>query len=117
MIVGPILGNLAAIFWFNLTGCGLVGPASPGSIIAYLMMAPGDKIIQIIVGVVIATAISFVVSSAIVRMAKGKSLEEAQESAACQVKPEDCRQISKNRPNNHQGIHQNIGEIYFMDTA
>ncbi len=82
VIVGPILGNLAAIFWFNLTGCGLVGPASPGSIIAYLMMAPGDKIIQIIVGVVIATAISFVVSSAIVRMAKGKSLEEAQEELA-----------------------------------
>lgn len=82
VIVGPILGNVAAIFWFNLTGCGLVGPASPGSIIAYLMMAPGDKIVQIVIGVVIATAISFVVSSAVVRMAKGKSLEEAQEEMA-----------------------------------
>lgn len=82
VIVGPILGNMAAIFWFNLTDCGLVGPASPGSIIAYLMMAPGDKMIQIIIGVVIATAISFVVSSAIVRMSKGKSLEEAQEEMA-----------------------------------
>lgn len=82
VIVGPILGNVAAIFWFNLTGCGLVGPASPGSIIAYLMMAPGDKIVQIVIGVVIATAISFVVSSAIVRTAKGKSLEEAQEEMA-----------------------------------
>ena len=59
-----------------------MGPASPGSIIAYLMMAPGDKMFQIIIGVVIATAISFVVSSAIVRMSKGKSLEEAQEEMA-----------------------------------
>ncbi|MCI9174060.1 MAG: PTS mannitol transporter subunit IICBA [Lachnospiraceae bacterium] len=82
VIVGPILGNMAAIFWFNLTDCGLVGPASPGSIIAYLMMAPGDKMIQIIIGVVIATVISFAVSSAIVRMSKGKSLEEAQEEMA-----------------------------------
>ena len=82
VIVGPILGNMAAILWFNITGCGLVGPASPGSIIAYLMMAPGDKMFQIIIGVVIATAISFVVSSAIVRMSKGKSLEEAQEEMA-----------------------------------
>ncbi len=82
VIVGPILGNVAAIFWFNLTDCGLVGPASPGSIIAYLMMAPGDKMVQIVIGVVIATAISFVVSSAIVRTAKGKSLEEAQEEMA-----------------------------------
>ena len=82
VIVGPILGNMAAILWFNITGCGLVGPASPGSIIAYLMMAPGDKMFQIIIGVVIATAISFVVSSAIVGMSKGKSLEEAQEEMA-----------------------------------
>ena len=82
VIVGPILGNMAALLWFNITGCGLVGPASPGSIIAYLMMAPGDKMFQIIIGVVIATAISFVVSSAIVRMSKGKSLEEAQEEMA-----------------------------------
>lgn len=82
VIVGPILGNMAAIFWFNITGCGLVGPASPGSIIAFLMMAPGDKMFQIIIGVIIATAISFVVSSAIVRMSKGKSLEEAQEEMA-----------------------------------
>lgn len=38
--------------------------------------------VQIVIGVVIATAISFVVSSAIVRTAKGKSLEEAQEEMA-----------------------------------
>ena len=82
VIVGPILGNMVAIFWFNMTGCGMVGPASPGSIIAYLMMTPGDKMIQVILGVVIATVISFVVSSAIIRMSKGKSLEEAQEEMA-----------------------------------
>lgn len=82
VIVGPILGNMAAIFWFNMTGCGLVGPASPGSIIAYLMMTPGNKIVPVVVGVVIATGISFGVSSLIIRMSKGKSLEEAQEEMA-----------------------------------
>lgn len=82
VIVGPILGNMAAIFWFNMTGCGLVGPASPGSIIAYLMMTPGNKIVPVVVGVVIATGISFGVSSVIIRMSKGKSLEEAQEEMA-----------------------------------
>ncbi len=82
VIVGPILGNVAAIFWFTLTDCGLVGPASPGSIIAYLMMTPGNRMIQVIVGVLIATVISFGVSSAIIRMSKGKSLEEAQEEMA-----------------------------------
>lgn len=82
VIIGPIIGNIAAIFWYNLTDCGLVGPASPGSIIAYLMMAPRNKIFAVIVGVLIAAAVSFVISSAVIRMAKGKSLEEAQEEVA-----------------------------------
>lgn len=82
VIIGPIVGNIAAIFWYNLTGCGLVGPASPGSIIAYLMMAPRDKILAVIVGVLIAAAISFAISSAVIRMSKGKSLEEAQKEVA-----------------------------------
>lgn len=82
VIVAPILGNMAAIFWFTITDCGLVGPASPGSIIAYLMMAPGSDIIKVIVGVLIATGISFVVASPIVKMAGGKSLEEAQSEMA-----------------------------------
>ena len=78
VIVAPILGNIAAIFWFSITDCGLVGPASPGSIIAYLMMTPGSDMIKVIIGVLIATGISFAVASPIVKMAGGKSLEEAQ---------------------------------------
>ena len=82
VIIAPILGNMAAIFWFSLTDCGLVGLASPGSIIAYLMMTPGSDMIKVIVGVLIATGISFAVASPIVKMAGGKSLEEAQSEMA-----------------------------------
>lgn len=82
VIVAPILGNMVAIFWFNLTGCGLVGPASPGSIIAYIMMTPGSDMIKVIIGVLLATGVSFLVASPIVKMAGGKSLEEAQSEMA-----------------------------------
>ena len=83
VIIAPIVGNMAAIFWFNLTGCGLVGPASPGSIIAYLMMTPGPDIWKVLVGVAIATGISFAIASPIVKMAGGKtSLEDAQAEMA-----------------------------------
>ena len=82
VIVAPILGNMAAIFWFSVTDCGLVGPASPGSIIAYLMMSPGSDMLKVIIGVLIATGISFAVASPIVKMAGGKSLEEAQNEVA-----------------------------------
>lgn len=63
VIVGNIVGNIVAIFWFNLTGCGLVGPASPGSIIAFLMMTPADKMLFTIIGVALATGISFAIAS------------------------------------------------------
>ncbi len=82
VIIAPIAGNIAAIFWYNLTRCGLVGPASPGSIIAYLMMASRDSMVSVIVGVLIATAVSFGIASVVIRMSKGRSLEEAQEEVA-----------------------------------
>lgn len=83
VIIAPIVGNMVAIFWFNLTGCGLVEPASPGSIIAYLMMTPGSDIWKVLVGVALATGISFAIASPIVKMAGGKtSLEDAQAEMA-----------------------------------
>ena len=82
VIVAPILGNIAAIFWFSITDCGLSGPASPGSIIAFLMMTPGPDMLKVIIGVLIAAGISFAVASPIVKMAGGKSLEEAQNKMA-----------------------------------
>ncbi|MCI8781618.1 MAG: PTS mannitol transporter subunit IICBA [Lachnospiraceae bacterium] len=82
VIIAPIVGNMVAIFWFNLTNCGLRGPASPGSIIAYMMMTPGPDMWKVIVGVVLAAAISFVIAAPIVKMAGSKSLEDAQNEMA-----------------------------------
>lgn len=80
VIIGPILGNVAAITWFSLTGCGLNGPAAPGSIIAFLSMAPRNQIVQVLLGVVIAAAVSFVVSSVVIKATGSRtgSLEDAQ---------------------------------------
>ena len=78
VIIGPILGNVCAIFFYSITGAGLVGPSSPGSIIAFLSMSPKDSIVITLLGVVIAAAVSFVVSSPIVKMAGSRSLEDAQ---------------------------------------
>lgn len=82
VIIAPIVGNMVAIFWFSIMNCGLVGPASPGSIIAYLMMTPGPDLWKVIVGVLLATGISFGIASPIVKMAGGKSLEDAQNKVA-----------------------------------
>lgn len=79
VIIAPILGNVCAIFFYSITGAGLVGPASPGSIIAFMSMSPkGMGMVITLAGVVIATVVSFLVASPIIKMSGEKSLEEAQ---------------------------------------
>lgn len=78
VIIGPILGNVCAIFFYSITGAGLVGPAAPGSIIAFMSMSPKSSMVVTFLGVLIAAAVSFVVSSPIVKMAGSRSLEDAQ---------------------------------------
>ena len=79
VIIAPIVGNIVAIAFFSIFNVGLVGPSSPGSIIAFLSVAPRDQIILVLAGVLIAAAVSFLVASPIIRFTdKGGSLEDAQ---------------------------------------
>ena len=78
VIIAPMLGNAAAILFFTLTGAGLSGPPAPGSIIAFLAMTPKTSMLISIAGVAIATAISFLVASPIIKMAGAKNLDDAQ---------------------------------------
>ncbi len=78
VIIAPILGNAAAILFYSITNCGLVGSASPGSIIAYIAMSPRPQIPLTAIGVVIAAGVSFLVASPIIKMSGVKSLGDAQ---------------------------------------
>lgn len=82
VIVGPIAGNICAILFYSITKAGLVGPSAPGSIIAFMSMSPKSSIVITALGVLIAAAVSFLVSSPIVKMAGSKSLEDAQKKTS-----------------------------------
>ena len=81
VIIAPIVGNICAITFYSLTGCGLQGPASPGSIFAFVSMAPKDSILLTILGVVIAAGVSFAIAGPIIKLtsSRAKSLDEAQD--------------------------------------
>jgi len=72
------VGNIVSILIFTIFGLGLVGPASPGSIIAFLAMAPQGKAIMILLGVLAGAAVSFLIASPIVRTADVADLASAQ---------------------------------------
>ena len=82
VIVGPIAGNICAILFYSITKAGLVGPSAPGSIIAFMSMSPKSSIVITALGVLIAAAVSFLVSSPIVKMAGSKRLEDAQKKTS-----------------------------------
>lgn len=80
LLISVIAGGASGVFVFNLMGAGLTAPASPGSILAIMMMAERHSYIGIILGVLVATVVSFVISVPILKfMSKDASLEEAQQ--------------------------------------
>lgn len=96
VIIAPIVGNICSVAFFALTDCGLKAPASPGSIIAFLSMAPKDKMLLTVTGVLIAAAVSFVIASFIIQFTDGRkvSLSDAQEQMK-QMKAESKGQTAE----------------------
>jgi PTS system mannitol-specific IIC component len=78
LLLATIGGSVAAMFFNTLFNVGLVSPASPGSILAMLAVAPKGGHAMVIISFLIATAVSFLIASPIVKMSGSASLEEAQ---------------------------------------
>lgn len=80
LLLAAIGGSLAAMTYYTVFDLGLSGPASPGSIIAFLLMAPKGSTLAVLLGVVIAAVVSFVIAIPIIRLTGNKhegSLEDA----------------------------------------
>lgn len=67
LFLSVISGGITGTFVFQTLGAGLRAPASPGSIIAILAMTPFGSYIPVIAGVIAATAVSFAVSTVILK--------------------------------------------------
>lgn len=79
LILAPIAGNICGIFTLSVLGGGLKAAASPGSIIAEMLMTPKGHYFANIVGIAAAAAVSFAVGVVLLKMfGKEESLEDAQ---------------------------------------
>lgn len=85
LIIGPMSGNIVAIFLLQMLGGGLQGPASPGSIIAELLMTPRGSYFANIVGIFGGCAVSFIVTLLLMKAFvkdEGSDLETAKAAVA-----------------------------------
>ncbi len=83
LIIPAILAGVSGTFTFQLLGAGLKAAASPGSIIAILLMTPKGGYVANISGVLIATVVSFVFSALILK--HDKSMDDDLETKQEQV--------------------------------
>ena len=83
VILGPMVGNICAIFTLSILGGGLVAAASPGSIIAEMLMTPKGGYFANVAGIAVGAAVSFFLSASLLKLfGKDASLEEAQAQVA-----------------------------------
>lgn len=86
LILAVMLGGASGVLTFSVLGAGLVAAASPGSIIAILAMTAKGKYFAVIAGVVVATIVSFLVSSVFVKRAAARDEEQDLDVAQAQMK-------------------------------
>lgn len=63
LILATIAGGASGILVGGMLNAGLVGPASPGSIIAYFAVTPRDGYVAMLASVITATVVSFVIAA------------------------------------------------------
>jgi len=69
-IVSMIAGGMAGTATFQLFNAGLVAGPSPGSILAYLALTPRGNFISVILGVLVGTVVSFIITMFILKADK-----------------------------------------------
>jgi mannitol PTS system EIICBA or EIICB component len=72
LLLAVILGGMTGVFTLTVLNGGLVSPASPGSILAVLAMTPKGTYFANIAAIIAAFAVSFVVSSILLKTSKVK---------------------------------------------
>ena len=86
LILATIAGGVSGTFTFSIFGAGLVAAPSPGSIIAYFTMTPKGGFLAMLSGVAVATIVSFLVASILLKTGKqNENADDELEQAAKKV--------------------------------
>ncbi len=84
LLIAAIAGGASGVLMFSLFQDGLVAPASPGSIFAYILVAyPGD-LPTILLGIVVSAGVSFIVGSLLLGFGRNSKSEIDLEEAKAQ---------------------------------
>ena len=105
LFISVILGGMTGVATYQATGFGFKSPASPGSFIVYCINAPRGEFLHMLLGVVLATLVSFAVSAIILKFTKEP--KQDLEAATAQMEATKGKKSSvssklSNKENNQQ---------------
>ncbi|MBU5272991.1 PTS mannitol transporter subunit IICB [Staphylococcus caprae] len=70
LFLAVILGGMTGVATYQATGFGFRSPVSPGSFIVYCLNAPKGEFLHMLLGVFLATLVSFIVAALIMKFTK-----------------------------------------------
>lgn len=116
LLLAVITGGASGIFTFSLFNTGLVAVPSPGSIFAYLAMTPRGNYLGVFAGIIVSTAVSFLIASALIKrsVAKGDTMEF--ESAQSKVREQKGRDLHMDKANKNLSAAE-VNKIVFACDA
>jgi len=82
LVIAAIVGGATGVLWESLLHLGLVAPASPGSVIAWVLVSPPDNLALNLIGIVIAAAVTFVVGAVLLGFGRKESALDAEADLA-----------------------------------
>jgi len=89
LVLAVIAGGMSGVFTFSLLGAGLIATPSPGSILALIAMSPKGGLLPVLAGVLVSSAVSFVVASFFIKRSSDKEGDlEAAKAAVSNMKAE-----------------------------
>ncbi|CAN5547945.1 hypothetical protein BH09ACT4_BH09ACT4_13340 [soil metagenome] len=78
LVVAAIVGGATGVLWETIFGLGLVGPASPGSVIAWALVSPPDNLALNLIGIILAAVVTFVVGALLLGFGRKESAVDAE---------------------------------------
>jgi PTS system mannitol-specific IIC component len=85
LVLAAIAGGASGLFVATIFGAGLVSTPAPGSIFAYIAMTPRGNFIGVFGDVLVATIVSFLVASVILRRTPATETDDEDESSLFQA--------------------------------
>ncbi|MGV8896497.1 MAG: PTS transporter subunit EIIC [Rhodoglobus sp.] len=86
LIIAAIAGGASGVLWFSIFNLGLVAPASPGSIFAWIVVSPPSDLLLNMVGILLAAAVAAIVGSVLLGFGRNEAtsldLDEAKAQSA-----------------------------------